>query len=203
MGRDQHGLETDRAVALHKMARLATCALNGGGYLNFMGNEFGHPEWIDFPRAENGWSYSHARRLWSLRDADDLLFKCLGDFDRAMLAAVADGGVIAAHDPVLLVSDESEKILAFMRGRLVFIFNFHPSESRVDLPVMTPPGRYSLVLDTDSLLFGGQGRIAPGQTFDAAPEIVGSEQVHRIRVYLPCRTAMVLERRVKTVVFGK
>ena len=195
MRRDQRNLSVERGVAIHKMARLATLAAAGSAYLNFMGNEFGHPEWIDFPRAENGWSYSHARRLWSLRDADDLLFKCLGDFDRAMLSAVAAAGVIATHDPVLLVSDESAKILAFMRGRLVFIFNFHPSESRVDLPVMTPPGRYSLVLDTDSLLFGGQGRIAPGQTFDAAPEIVGSEQVHRIRVYLPCRTAMVLERR--------
>ncbi|MBD4654129.1 1,4-alpha-glucan-branching enzyme, partial [Xanthomonas citri pv. citri] len=83
MGRDQHGLAVDRAVALHKMARLVTCALNGGAYLNFMGNEFGHPEWIDFPRAENGWDYSHARRQWSLRDDPELRFKALGDFDEA------------------------------------------------------------------------------------------------------------------------
>jgi len=193
MRRDQHNLAVERGVAIHKMARLATLGAAGPAYLNFMGNEFGHPEWIDFPRAENGWSYSHARRMWSLRDNPDLLFKCLGDFDQAMLASVPSDA-LSEHDPVLLASDDAAKILAYLRGRFVFIFNFHASESRMDLPVITPAGRYRLVLNTDESRFGGQDRIAPAQTFDAVPEIVGCEQIHHIRVYLPCRTAMILER---------
>ena len=196
MRRDQSNLAVSRGVALHKMARLATLGTAGPAYLNFMGNEFGHPEWIDFPRAENGWSYSHARRLWSLRNDPDLFFKCLGDFDGAMISTVMGRNALAKHDPVLLAADESAKTLSFMRGKLVFVFNFHASASHADFPVMTPPGRYRLVLDTDSPAFGGQGRIAPGQVFFAVPEIEGSEQIHRIRVYLPCRTAMVLERQV-------
>lgn len=32
------------------MIRLLTFSLGSKAYLNFMGNEFGHPEWIDFPR---------------------------------------------------------------------------------------------------------------------------------------------------------
>ena len=189
---DQDNLSVARGVALHKMARLATLGTAGPAYLNFMGNEFGHPEWIDFPRAENGWSYSHARRLWSLRDDPELFFKCLGDFDAAMLAAISREDALAKHDPMQLVSDDSAKTLVFMRGRLLFIFNFHPSTSLTDYAVMTPPGQYELVLDTDELRFGGQGRIARKQTFVSEPEIRGNELIHQIRVYLPCRTAMVL-----------
>ena len=192
MRRDQQDISVARGVAIHKMARLATLAAASPAYLNFMGNEFGHPEWIDFPREENGWSYSHARRLWSLRDDPDLFFKCLGDFDRAMVATVP--GENAAHDPVLLEADETSKTLAFMRGNLVFIFNFHPSASWTDHPVMVPPGRFRLLMDTDEPCFGGQGRIAPGQVFSSQPEIRGNELIDYIRVYLPCRTAMVLAK---------
>lgn len=205
MGKDQHGIEIERAIALHKMARLATCALNGGAYLNFMGNEFGHPEWIDFPRPENGWSYHHARRQWSLRDDPGLRFKALGDFDGNMLKVLKDGKALFAENgafgskPAELVANEPDKILAFVRGDLVFVFNFNPVRSYSGYGVMVPPGSdWKHVLDTDEPRFGGQGRIQPDQAF--APSLVfdevHNELVQQVKLYLPSRTAIVLKRSI-------
>ena len=195
MGRDQHGQETDRAVALHKMARLATAALNGGAYLNFMGNEFGHPEWIDFPRAENGWDYSHARRQWSLRDDPDLRFKPLGDFDAAMLETLKAGGIGPDSRPVRLLANEPDKTLAFTRGDLLFVFNFNPTTSFTGYGVIVPPAtRWRHVLDTDEVRFGGQGHVSGGMLYDPVLVEHGGELVQQIRLYLPARSAVVLKR---------
>ncbi len=194
MGKDQHGLEVDRAVALHKLARLATAALNGGAYLNFMGNEFGHPEWIDFPRQDNGWSYHHARRQWSLRDDPNLRFKPLADFDETMLAALAKG--LKAAKPEQLLANEPDKVLAFVRGDLMFVFNFHPTQSYSDYGVMVPPAtKWKHLFDSDEERFGGQGRIASGQSYDPVLVPYQNELVQQIRLYLPARTATVLKRR--------
>ena len=194
MAQGQNGLEVDRAIALHKMARLATAALNGGAYLNFMGNEFGHPEWIDFPREGNGFSYDHARRQWSLRDDPGLRFKGLGDFDEAMLAALKGSSAFGAA-PVRLAANEPDKVLAFVRGDLFFAFNFHPSKSYTDYGITVPPAtRWAHLFDSDETRFGGQGRIAPGQTFEPALVPAGGELVQQIRLYLPARTAVVLKR---------
>ncbi|MBR1921925.1 MAG: alpha amylase C-terminal domain-containing protein, partial [Kiritimatiellae bacterium] len=193
MGRDQHGLETDRAVALHKMARLATAALNGGGYLNFMGNEFGHPEWIDFPRAENGWSHHHARRQWSLRDDPSLRFKPLADFDAEMLGCLRG----AAGEATCLVADEGDKVLAFVRGRRLFAFNFNPTRSFEGYGVLVPPAsKWRHLLDTDEARFGGQGRIARGGRYLPALVPWRGELVQQIKLYLPARTAIVLKRMI-------
>ena len=193
MGKDQHGLETDRAVALHKMARLATAALNGGAYLNFMGNEFGHPEWIDFPRAENGWSYHHARRLWSLRDDPNLRFKPLADFDEQMLLALKD-----ARGPVVeLLANEPDKVLAFVRGRLLFAFNFNPTKSFEGYGVIVPPAtKWRHFFDTDEERFGGQGRIVRGGVYEPALVPYRGEIVQQARLYLPARAAIVLRRTI-------
>ena len=192
MGVRQHGLRIDRGLALHKMARLVTLALARDGYLTFMGNEFGHPEWIDFPRAENGWNYDHARRQWSLRDNPDLLFKALGDFDVAMLKATR---IRSPGDPVRLCANDGDKVLAFWRDGRVYVFNFNATKSFTDYGVMVPPGHaFRLVLDTDEVRFGGQGRLAPRQVFAPDPVVIGHEQVDYIRLYLPARTALVLER---------
>ena len=191
MGKDQPNLAIDRGVALHKMARLATCALNGGAYLNFMGNEFGHPEWIDFPREENGWSYYHARRQWSLRDDPNLRFKALADFDEEMMKMVG----LMSSSPVLLLSNESDKVLAFARGDLLFAFNFNATQSFSDYGVLVPPAtRWVHLFDTDEVRFGGQGRIAAGQRFEPALVPDRGELVQQIRLYLPARTAIVLQR---------
>ena len=194
MGKDQHGLEVDRAVALHKMARLATLALNGGAYLNFMGNEFGHPEWIDFPRQDNGWSYAHARRQWSLRDDPNLRFKALGDFDETMVNTVGASRRVAGSRPRQLVANEPDKVLAFVRGDLLFVFNFHPSQSYTDYGVLVPPATaWRHLFDSDEVRFGGQGRVAAGQTFTPTLVPDRGELVQQIRLYLPARTALVLK----------
>ena len=196
MGTGQHSGAVDRAMALHKMARLATCALNGGAYLEFMGNEFGHPEWIDFPREGNGWDYSHARRQWSLRDDPALKFKALGDFGEAMLAALAPVLRKDAPPPVLLLADERRKLLAFMRGEMLFAFNFNPVESFEGCGITVPPAtRWRHVLDTDEARFGGWGRIARGMEYETAPARTGAEIVERTLLYLPSRTAVALTSR--------
>ena len=202
MGKDQHGEAIDRALALHKMARLATSALNGGAYLNFMGNEFGHPEWIDFPRAENNWDYSHARRQWSLRDDESLQFKALGDFDEAMVKAVR----AATGTPHALIANEPDKILAFLRGDLLFVFNFHPTASYTGYGVLVPPAtRWRHLFDTDETRFGGQGRIEGGRVYE--PDLVydasHKELVEQVKLYLPARTAIVLRRLPRGTTKGK
>jgi len=194
MRKDQQNLAVERGIALHKMARLATFALNGGAYLNFMGNEFGHPEWIDFPREGNGFSYSHARRQWSLRTDQDLRFKALGDWDAEMLRSLS-GGCCFAEDPIPLVRNDSDHVLAFYRGGYVFAFNFDPERSYSDYGVLVPPGgMYRLLLDSDEVRFSGNGRIAAGQEFWAENVEQGDEIVQQIKLYLPARTALVLKR---------
>ncbi len=178
----------DRGLALHKMIRLATVATSGFGYLNFMGNEFGHPEWIDFPREGNNWSFHYARRQWSLRDNPNLKYHFLADFDREMLRLIKTHKIIEEHEPYRIFVHCDDKILAFERGPLTFIFNFNPSKSFTDYFVDAPHGAYSHVLDSDEHRFGGHGRMAAGQTFHAL-EHAGRKG---IKVYLPCRSAMIL-----------
>ena len=211
MRKDQENLVIDRGIALHKMARLATCALNGGAYLNFMGNEFGHPEWIDFPRAENNWSCYHARRQWSLRENEELRFKGLADFDEAMLKALFDCsdcsdcsiGRGKSNNPksnnrtIRLAANEPDKVLAFVRGNLLFAFNFNPTQSFTDYGILVPPAsKWRHLFDTDEVRFGGQGRIQAGAVYEPAlvRDSNHNELVQQIRLYLPARTAVVLER---------
>ncbi len=194
MHRGSEDLRIDRAVALHKLIRLATVTTAGHGYLNFMGNEFGHPEWIDFPREGNGFSYEHARRLWSLCDNPSLRFHGLARFDAALMHLVAAERALFRTAPRAFVIDEERKTIVFGRGPLVIAINWHGSLSHVDHPVAVPPGEYRLLLDSDAVEFGGQGRIAPDQRIQALPETSGTEQHHRIRLYLPARTALVLKR---------
>jgi 1,4-alpha-glucan branching enzyme len=179
----------ERAVALHKLIRLVTLATAGNGYLNFMGNEFGHPEWIDFPREGNGWSYQYARRQWHLRDDPNLRYRFLAEFDKAMMALARRRRLLDAPGPRLLYEHNADHVLAFERAGLVFLFNFHPTQSFTDYPVTAPPGRYRLRLDSDAPAFGGHGRVRPRQTYFTAPLPAGAA----VRVYLPNRSALVLE----------
>lgn len=196
MARVAQNIKADRGVALHKLARLATLASAGHGYLNFMGNEFGHPEWIDFPREGNGFSYQYAHRQWALRDNQDLLYWCMGEFDAAIIHLVTSYRALEGTVPRRLFVSDEDKILVFERGPLVFIFNFHSSKSVSDYSVLVPPGTYRLVLNSDDEPFGGHGRIQPGQTFELLSEMRGNESCHIIKVYQPCRTAMVLARTI-------
>ena len=192
----------DRGIALHKMIRLVTLATAGHGYLNFMGNEFGHPEWIDFPREGNGWSYHYARRQWSLRDRTDLRFGQLAAFDAAMLAELGAGEALRTF-PRRLPTPGGGQVLAFERGGYLLALNWHPTCSHVDYRLEVPPGSYSLALDTDQPEYGGQGRVAPGQRFFTTPIREGGVLRHCLQLYLPNRSGLVLRRETRSADRGK
>ena len=179
----------DRAMALHKMIRLATAATAGNGYLNFMGNEFGHPEWIDFPREGNHWSLWHARRQWSLAEAPGLRYRFLNQFDRAMIELAGRPGFYLAVPQTVRVDNE-KKVLIFERAGYWFCFNFHPTVSCVDYEFEVPEGSFETVLDSDSPDFGGFSLRRPDQHYFSRRLKSGSV----ISCYLPCRTALVLRK---------
>ena len=191
MDREHPNYIIDRAIALHKMIRLVTIGAGGDGYLNFMGNEFGHPEWIDFPREGNGWSYSHARRQWSLADDAALKFLYLGDFDKAMIRLTRQFRVLEGGIARCLMQHEQDQLLIFERMGCVFVFNFHPD--RVQNPLFVPlPEKcdYRVILSTDSSEFGGFENIDTSIIYHswAHDDQYGDGTL----MYLPPRTAVVL-----------
>lgn len=191
MNKTSQNLVIDRGIALHKMIRLLTFALGGEGYLTFMGNEFGHPEWVDFPREGNNWSFHHARRQWKLADDPELRYGGLLHFDKAMLGL--DDQYHLLQDPFVeqLAVHEDTRQLVFRRGPLVFAFNFHPTESYVGLRLPVPDATdYKLVLDTDRKEFEGFGRVDPKVTY-VREDVPMYGRKQSIRVYLPNRTALV------------
>ncbi|MDD5727712.1 MAG: alpha amylase C-terminal domain-containing protein, partial [Victivallales bacterium] len=191
---DSGNILVDRGTALHKMSRLSTLAAAANGYLNFMGNEFGHPEWIDFPREGNNWSYKYCRRQWSLADNKDLRYHFLGDFDKAMMKLIRAGKIFKYPVQKIFIHDH-DKIIVFERGGLFFFFNFHPSNSYSDYKIEILPGEYELMLDSDSAIFGGHGRLVPNQHFFTCPEKKKDGIHNLISLYLPCRTAIVLQKK--------
>ena len=193
---DDNDMTVARGMALHKMIRLVTIATINGGYLNFMGNEWGHPEWIDFPREGNGWSYKYARRQWNLVDNPNLKYHFLNAFDNAMVELVGDVYNFQALPVRKLWEKDDDQVLAFMRGDLVFVFNFNPSKSFDGYGILTPPGKYEVVLDTDSPRFGGYGNIDDSVShLTVTDKLYAPAGVEWLKLYLPARTAMVLRRR--------
>ncbi len=193
MDRKSQNLVVDRGMALHKMIRLFTIALGGQAYLNFMGNEFGHPEWIDFPREGNGWSYAHARRQWSLAQNPALRFSDLEAFDRAMVSFVRDNNILGMGYAWNLRMDEENKTVVFSHGRFVFVFNWHPGKSLPDYTIPVPePGKYRAVLSTDEARFGGAARENPeAEHFSFPVENPDGTFAHFIKIYNICRTSTV------------
>ena len=194
MDKTSQNLVIDRGLALHKMIRLITLATSGGGYLNFMGNEFGHPEWIDFPREGNNWSFKYARRQWSLMDDPDLRYHYLADFDRDMLELIKKEKCLQQPYSYLRTSNQPDQVLAFDRKDLLFIFNFNPNRSFTDYGITVEPGKYKIVLNTDAKKYGGFGLIDDSMLY--YPER-GDNKVSRynfLKLYLPCRVGLVLKR---------
>ena len=196
MRKDQPNPIVDRGVALHKLIRLATAATCGGGYLTFMGNEFGHPEWIDFPREGNGWSYKHARRLWSIADNRELRFHGLEEFDEAMIHFLKKEKLLSAT-PELLTADEEKKVLIFRRENCIFALNFNPQGSFQDYGFAAPEGEYEMAFSSDDPRFGGFGRLeGPQRHVSVAERCPNGNQAydHTLYLYLPCRCAIVLKK---------
>ncbi len=187
-------LAVQRAAALHKMARAASALAAGNGYLNFMGNEFGHPEWVDFPREGNNWSHHYARRQWSLAERKELYYFYLLQFDKALLRLIREYRIYDVFPQRVLVQD-ADKILVFERNNLFFFFNFHPTASFPDYALEALPGEYRLVLDSDAHKFAGHGRIEGDQTFYTSQEQQGGTLRSILRLYLPSRTLLVFYRK--------
>ncbi len=185
----------DRGIALHKMIRLLTASTMNGGYLNFMGNEFGHPEWIDFPREGNGWGYKYARRQWNLVDNKDLCYHYLGDFDEAMLKVIKSVKNFQKTPVVEVWHNDGDQILAFSRGDLLFVFNFSPDRSYTDYGFIVPQGSYDVVLNTDSKLYGGNefadDSVRHFTNYDPIYERDGKGW---LKLYIPARSAVVLRK---------
>lgn len=189
---DENGT-VHRGIALHKMIRLVTASTINGGYLNFMGNEFGHPEWIDFPREGNGWSHKYARRQWNLVDNHELCYHYLGDFDRDMLHLLGTFDDIRKYPVKEIWHNDADQILAYSRGSFVFVFNFSPVRSYEGYGFMVPEGAYEVVLNTDAPEYGGNGladdSVCHFTNFDPLLKRDGKGW---LRLYLPARSAVVL-----------
>ncbi len=193
MHKERQNLVVDNGMALHKMIRLITMATAGNGYLNFMGNEFGHPEWIDFPNAHNNWSYHYARRQWSLVDNQQLKYHYLADFDKAMVLLFRDHALLGKPHIDLYLEHISDQVLVFGRGGCVFVFNFSPFRSYTDAPVRVPEGTYSVVLNTDSATFGGNGRLDEEMMYTAS-RTADKEGPGKMMLYIPSLSAFVLKQ---------
>ena len=184
-----------RGIALHKMIRLMTLATINGGYLNFMGNEFGHPEWIDFPREGNGWSHKYARRQWSLVDNPSYNYTLLGQFDKEMVELIGDVRNFQNRPVQEIWHNDGDQVLAFSRKDLIFVFNFSPNRSFTDYGLLVPEGSYSIVLNTDAERFGGNSFVDETQThFTMYDRLHARRKKGWLQLYLPARTAMVLKK---------
>ena len=193
MHKDCHNDTVARGMAYHKMLRLLTMSLGGEGYLTFMGNEFGHPEWIDFPREGNGWSYHYCRRQWSLADNPDLKYQYLNAFEKDMVALAKRHKVLSGHDQQLLVNN-GDNVMAYKKGGATFIFNFDPVRCYEGYAVpVAAAGTYQVVMSTEDFCYGGTGRVYH-QNYSAQKKPDGT---WAIRLYLPNRSAIVLKKVTK------
>ena len=192
MAIDDDNAKVARGIALHKMIRLITLGTASNGYLNFMGNEFGHPDWIDFPREGNNWSFKHAQRLWHLADDPNLKYHLLALFDRDIIDFTKKQQLLDKQDLQLLQEDSTKKIIIFKRADLIFAFNFNPNQSFIDYRFEAPPGKYQMILDSDALKYGGYGRLDPQQAHFTIFENVEGKKQNMLSLYLPARSAFVL-----------
>lgn len=186
---DETDLTIDRGIALHKMIRLITISLGGEGYLNFIGNEFGHPEWVDFPREGNNWSYKYARRQWSLADREELKYKFLNNWDKAMIQVIKENNILREEKAMQIKMDKENKVIVFEKNKLVFVFNFSAGNSIFGYKFWVPEkGNYSIILNSDRHEYGGFNRV------DDSIDYPTDKEQH-LAVYLTNRTALVLKKK--------
>jgi len=190
---DSQNIKVDRGLALQKMIRLITLSTAGNGYLNFMGNEFGHPEWIDFPRQGNNWSYHYARRQWHLIDDPNLKYQFLARFDRDMIDLAKTHRLLETPHRRLLYVHSDKKLIIFERAGLLFAFNFHPVSSYSDYRFEAPGGTYRMLLDSDASQYGGHNRLTADQEHLSLPAKDNQDGKNFLSLYLPSRTAIVLQ----------
>lgn len=194
MQRGDTTLSVDRGIALHKMIRLITASTMNGGYLNFMGNEYGHPEWIDFPREGNGWSYKFARRQWQLVDNQESMYHALGQFDKAMISLINSVPMFNLTPLIKLWDKQDDQVLAYQRGEFIFVFNFNGTDSFTDYGILVDKGEYKVVLNSDRVSFGGFDLVDESvlhRTMTGKKGTLGKEW---LKLYIPTRTVLVLKK---------
>ena len=172
-----------------------TLSISSDAYLNFMGNEFGHPEWIDFPREGNGWDFKYARRQWSLVDNGFLKYEWLQNFDCAMIKLAKKYHLLNKPTAENLWIDEKNKVLAYARGELLFVVNLHPNKSLTNFFLhthTTGAGGYTAIFSTDDADFGGQERISKKYVYHTNSD---AKRGLGFEIYLPCRTAIIFKKR--------
>jgi len=189
MDNTHQNLFVDRGIALHKMIRLLTIATAGDGYLNFMGNEFGHPEWIDFPREGNNWSFHYARRQWHLIKGKNLKYGMLYKFDNDFIKLIKSEEILK-YKPYPIIQNNYDQVLIFNRGNLTFIFNFSPFTSYADYGFELETGIYEVVLNSDSVYYGGHNRISENLTYST----INIDDIFQLKLYIPTQTALVLKK---------
>jgi 1,4-alpha-glucan branching enzyme len=193
MSKSTPSVIVERGISLHKIIRLITMTTAGAGYLNFMGNEFGHPEWIDFPREGNNWSYKYARRQWNLSTDKDLKYHFLLDFDKAAIQFINNSGIFSDSFPKAVFLDDTNQIIVFSRGRFLFIFSFNPDRSFPDYEIPVEKAKYQVILNTDDVEFGGQNRIDKQYIYHSVlKNNIDKTAKNVLIIYIPSRTAMVL-----------
>ena len=196
MQKGDENYTVNRGIALHKMIRLLTATTINGGYLNFMGNEFGHPEWIDFPREGNGWSCKYARRQWDLVDNKNLTYHYMADFDENMLKVIKSVKDFQATPIQEIRHNDGDQVLVYQRKDFIFVFNFNPKQSFTDYGFLVAPGAYEVILNTDSVQFGGNGFSDDTIThFTISDPLYKKEKKEWLKLYIPARTAMVLRKK--------
>jgi 1,4-alpha-glucan branching enzyme len=185
----------DTGIALHKMIRLVTATTINGGYLTFMGNEFGHPEWIDFPREGNNWSHKYARRQWSLNEDPNLKYHYLSDFDKEMISLIKSVEDFPDIPITKIWEKREDNVLAYMRGNLLFVYNFNPTNSYTNYGVLVPEGEYKVILNTDEKRFGGFGLTDDNlHHFSHYDGLYKKDHKGWLRLYIPAHTAVVLNK---------
>lgn len=185
-------IKVDRGMALHKLIRFITLSTAGSGYLNFMGNEFGHPEWIDFPSEGNNWSFKYARRQWHLVDNPTLKYRFLANFDKDMISLAKRFRLLESSGPNLIYEHSEDKVIVFKRAGIIFIFNFHPARSYTDYGFEAPPGKYRMIFNSDAPEYGGHNRLLRDQYHLTLFDTSTGRERNLLSLYLPNRTALVL-----------
>ena len=191
MEKSNDSLVIDRGIALHKIIRFLTLTLGGEGYLNFIGNEFGHPEWVDFPREGNNWSYKHCKRQWNLVDDEHLKYEYMNYWDRVMIHFVRNHKVLESMPAQQYNMDEHNQVFVFERNHLIFVVNISPTNSifEYEFPVHRQ-GEYHIILNSDDVKFGGFDRVDQKMHYPSFK----SGLTEKISIYLPNRCALVFER---------
>ncbi len=187
-------LVIDRGLALHKLIRLFTLSTAQNGYLNFMGNEFGHPEWIDFPREGNNWSHHYARRQWSLKDNEELRYKFLAKFDKDMIELVKQSKSFFDKKAEFIFENIPDQVISFSRGDYIFIFSCNPTQSFPDYGINIPKGEYKVALTIDSEKYGGLQRVDEKITYKTHALTNDQYSDNQILLYIPSQTAIVLQK---------